>query len=51
MVAVTRIVAVVDMAIKSVGTVKPGAGPDEYSPNEPIGPIVAIGCAVIGSKS
>ena len=49
-VAVARIVAVVDMAIKPVRTVKPGAGPDEYPANEPIGPIVAIGCAVIGSK-
>jgi hypothetical protein len=49
-VAVTRIVAIVDMAIKPVRTVKPRAGPNEYPANEPIGPIKAIGCAVIGSK-
>ena len=48
-VSVTRIVVVVDVTIKSVRTVKPGAGPDEYSPHEPIRAIVAIGCAVIGS--
>jgi hypothetical protein len=50
MVSVTRVVAVVHVAIKSVGTVKPGASPDEYSPREPIRAIVAIGCAVVRSK-
>jgi hypothetical protein len=49
-VSVTGIVVVVDVAIKSVGTVKPGASPDEYSPHEPIRAIVAIGCAVIRSE-
>ena len=49
-VAVMRIVAVVDMAIKSVRAVIPGSSPDEYAPNEPIRPIVAIRCTVIGSK-
>ena len=46
-VSVTGIVVVVDVTIKSVGTVKPGASPDEYSPHEPIRAIVAIRCAVI----
>ena len=41
-VAVMRIVAVVDMAIESVRAVIPGSSPDEYAPNEPIRPIVAI---------
>jgi len=41
-VAVARIVAVVDMAIKPTAAVIPGASPDEYAPKEPIRPIVAI---------
>ena len=49
-VSVTRIVVVVDVTVKSVGTVKPGASADEYSPYEPIRAIVAIGCAVIWSE-
>jgi hypothetical protein len=47
-VAVMRIVAVVYMAIKPVRTVIPGAGPDEHPAGEPIGPIVAIRCTIIG---
>lgn len=42
-VPMTRIVAVVDMTIKSVRSVKPGAGSNEHAPNKPIWPIVAIG--------
>ena len=42
-VAVTRIVAVIDMAVETSRTVKPGAGPDEYPSSEPIRPIIAIG--------
>jgi hypothetical protein len=49
-VAVTRIVAVVDMAIKPVRTVKPWPGPDKHTPDKPIRPIVAIGSTLIGSK-
>jgi hypothetical protein len=48
-VSVTRIVVVVDVTIESVRTVKPGAGPDEYSPHEPIRAIVAVRCAIIRS--
>jgi hypothetical protein len=43
MVAVARIVALVDMAVKSMMPVEPGAGPDEYPSSEPIRTIVAIG--------
>ena len=49
MVAVARIEAVVDMAIKSVRAVEPGASSDEHPTNKPIRPIVTIGCTVIGS--
>jgi hypothetical protein len=49
MVAVVRIVAVVDMAVKAVRAVEPGAGSDENSAVKPVGPIVAIGGTVIGS--
>jgi len=42
-IAVARIVAVVDMAIKSVRAVEPGASPDEHPTSEPIRPIVTIG--------
>jgi hypothetical protein len=50
MIAMTRIVAIVDMAIKSARAVKPGSSSDEYPAHEPIGPIVAIGCTVVGSE-
>jgi hypothetical protein len=50
MIAVTRVVAIVDMAIKSARAVKPGSSSEEYPAHEPIGPIVAIRCAVIGSE-
>ena len=49
MVAVARIVALVDVAIKPMRPVKPGAGPDEYSSSEPIRTIVAVGCTIIWS--
>src|SRR5271155_5497666 len=48
-VAVVRIVALVDVAIKPLMPVVPGAGPDEYPSSEPIRTIVAIGCTVIRS--
>jgi hypothetical protein len=44
-----RIVAVVDVAVEAVRAMKPRACADEYAAGEPIGPIVAIGSAVIGS--
>ena len=46
-VAVTRIVAVVDMPIKSVRAVEPGAGPDEHPTSKPIRPVVPIRSTVI----
>jgi hypothetical protein len=48
-VTVMRIVAVVDMAVEAVRAVKPGAGANEQAAGKPIGPIVAVGSAVIGS--
>jgi hypothetical protein len=43
MIAVVRIEALVDMAIKPTRPVEPGAGPDEYPSSEPVRTIVAIG--------
>ena len=51
MVTVTRIIAVVDVAIKAVGAVEPGTGSDEHPAHKPIRPIVAVGRAVIRSDS
>ena len=48
-VAMARIVALVDVAIEPVRPVKPGAGADEYSARKPIRTIVAVGCAVVRS--
>jgi hypothetical protein len=48
-ISVTRIVAVVHMAIKTAMPVKPGAGADERPATEPIRPIVSVGCTVIRS--
>jgi hypothetical protein len=42
-VAATRIVAVVDMAIKPARAAEPGASPEEYPTDKPIRPIVTIG--------
>jgi hypothetical protein len=47
-VAVMRIEAVVDMAVKAVAAVKPGASSKEYPADKPIGPVVAIRSTVIG---
>ncbi len=46
-VTVMRIKAVVDMAVKAVRAVKPGASSKKYPANEPIGPIVAVRSTVI----
>jgi hypothetical protein len=47
-VTVMRIIAVVDMAVKAVRTMKPGTRSEKHSANKPIGPIVAVRSAVIG---
>jgi hypothetical protein len=49
MVPVTRIVAVVDMAVKAGMAVKPGPSSDKDPTQKPIGSVVAVRCAVIGS--
>jgi len=46
-VTVMRIKAVVDMAVKAVRAVKPGASSKEHPANKPIGAIVAVGSTVI----
>jgi hypothetical protein len=46
-VTVMRIVAVVDVAVEATGAMEPGASSEEDPANEPIGPIVAIGSALI----
>ena len=48
-IAVTRIVAVVDVAVEVVAAVIPVARSDEDSVHKPIGPVVAVGRALIGS--
>jgi hypothetical protein len=48
-VAVARIVSVVDMAIKSVRAVEPGTSPDEQPTAKPVRPVITIGCTFIGS--
>jgi hypothetical protein len=47
-VTVMRIIAVVDMAIKAVMAVKPGARSKKHPANKPIGSIVAVRSTVIG---
>jgi hypothetical protein len=46
-VTVMGIKAVVDVAIKAVMTMKPRTSSEKHSANKPIGPIVAVGSAVI----
>jgi hypothetical protein len=46
-IAVTGIVAVIDVAVETVGTVEPGTGADEESPGEPIRAVVAVRRAII----
>jgi hypothetical protein len=46
-VTVMRIIAVVDVAVESVRAVKPGACSNKHPAGKPIGPIVAVGGAVI----
>jgi hypothetical protein len=47
-VTVARVIAVVDVAVKAAMAVEPGAGSDKHIAHEPIGPVVAVGSAVIG---
>jgi len=49
MVAVAGVKAVVDMAVEVAGAAEPAAGADEHAVVEPIGPVVAVGRAVVGS--
>jgi hypothetical protein len=49
MVTMMRIVAIVDVAIKAVVAVEPGAGSDEHPTRKPIWPVVAVGRAIIRS--
>jgi hypothetical protein len=46
-VAVVRIKAVIDMAVKAVRPVKPGASSKKHSAHKPIGPVVAVGSTII----
>src|ERR1700722_853807 len=48
-VAVMRVVAVVDMAVEVVLAAVPVAGANEDSAVKPVGPVVAVGRAVVGS--
>jgi hypothetical protein len=48
-VAVVRIVAVVDMPIKSMRAVEPGPGAEEHPTHKPIRPIVTIGRTLVRS--
>jgi hypothetical protein len=49
MVAVMRVVAVVNVAEKAAVTMKPGAGTNKHSAHKPIGAVVAVRGTVIGS--
>jgi hypothetical protein len=42
-----RIKAIIDMAVKAVRAVKPGAGSKKHAANKPIGTIITIGRTVI----
>jgi hypothetical protein len=48
-VTLTGVKAVVDVAIKAVGSVKPGASAKKHATNKPVGPIVAVRGTVIRS--
>ena len=48
-VTMTRIVAVVDMTVKARMAMKPWPGSDKDTTQKPIGAVVAVRCAVIGS--
>ena len=46
-VAVMGIEAIVDMAVKAMRAVEPGTGSNKHAANKPIGPVIAVGRAVI----
>jgi hypothetical protein len=48
-VTMTRIIAVVDMAVKAARSVEPGARSNEHSAKEPIRPIIPVRRTTIGS--
>ena len=47
-ISVTRVKAVVHMTIEAAMAVEPWTSPNEQAADKPIGPIVAVGRAVIG---
>jgi hypothetical protein len=47
-VAVTGVVAIIDVAIEAVGAVEPRAGADEEAAVKPVGTVVPVGGAVVG---
>jgi hypothetical protein len=47
-VTVMRIIAVVDMTVKTVRTVKPWASSDEHSAGKPIRSIIAVRSTIVG---
>ncbi len=49
MISVARIVAVIDVAVKLSAAMEPGTRPDKCSAIEPLGPVIAIGRAVVRS--
>jgi hypothetical protein len=49
MVAMPRIVTVIDVAIEAVRAVEPGSSANKYAARKPVRPVVAVGCAVVWS--
>ena len=49
-VALAIIEMMIDVPIEVIGSMKPGARPDEYASREPFRPVVAIRRAVIGGN-
>jgi hypothetical protein len=48
-VTMMRVKAVVHVAIEPVRAVEPGASPEKHPADKPVGSVVAVRCAVIGS--
>jgi hypothetical protein len=49
MVAVVRVIPVVDVTPETARAVKPRASPQKHAASEPVGPVVAVGGTVIRS--
>ena len=49
-VAMMRVIAIIDVAVKVLSPVIPGTGADEVIAYKPIGPIVAVGGTVVWGK-